>query len=384
MYIMIYKTVKRSLCFLSFLFPSFVSTNAQNTLSLAANLMQPGDSVTKERVEYVYSGEYGNHAVWDFSNLETEDIYCIKYDTISESQLIGYDMQKTYNYRFTNDSLLMTGYESPLFSVDYVQPRLIHPFPLQLNQTYSADYQGDGRYCGTHFERNFGSVRITADAIGTLILSEKDTLPNTLRVYTINTEAIRLNRDSCRNDSDNLKLVITEQYQWYARGYRYPVFETITSSTYDNMNHVATQQYAYRCPPIVQEVLNDSVNEQIRINDRLAGNISDDFGNNKNNPVVNNGENSNSESPNDVDSNFTYEIQTDGNRVTITYDIKTKSNVHAMVVDVLGSVYRDVQQTNQAGNGYVINIDCTGLRRGQYIIYINVNGTIFSKKIPVK
>lgn len=99
---------------------------------------------------------------------------------------------------------------------------------------------------------------------------------------------------------------------------------------------------------------------------------------------MNNGENSNSESPNDVDSNFTYEIQTDGNRVTITYDIKTKSNVHAMVVDVLGSINRDVQQTNQAGNGYVMNIDCTGLRRGQYIIYINVNGTIFSKKIPVK
>lgn len=381
---MINKIVKQSLCSLLLLFPSFVSTNGQNTLSLAANLMQPGDSVTKECVEYVYSGDDGNHAVWDFSNLEAEDMYCIKYDTINKSQLIGYDMQKIYNYRFTNDSLLMTGYESPLLSVDYVQPLLIQTFPLQFGQTYSADYQGDGRYCGTHFERTLGSVRITADAIGTLILSEKDTLPNTLRVYTINTEAIRLNRDSCRNDSDNLKLVITEQYQWYARGYRYPVFETITSSTYDNMDHVATQQYAFRCLPIVQEVLTDSVNEQIRINDRLLGNIIDDFGKKNNYPVVNNGENSNSKSLNDVDSSFTYEIQINGNRVTITYDINTKSNVHAMVVDVLGSVYRDVQQTNQAGNGYVMSIDCTGLRRGQYIIYINVNGNVFSKKIPVK
>jgi len=33
--------------------------------------MLPGDSVTKERVEFVHAGDDGNQAVWDFSNLES-------------------------------------------------------------------------------------------------------------------------------------------------------------------------------------------------------------------------------------------------------------------------------------------------------------------------
>ena len=367
---MINKRKKLRVWALMLIFHSIAPTNAQNTLSQAANLMQPGDSVTKERVEYVYAGEGGEHAVWDFSNLDSEDTYYIKYDTISESQLTGYDMQKTYNYRLTSDSLLMTGYESPLLSIDYQQPLLIQYFPLKFGQTYSADYQGNGRYCSTHFERNYGSVRITADAIGTLILSEKDTLPNTLRIYTINTEAIRLNRDSCRNDSDNLKLVITEHYQWYALGYRYPVFETITSSTYDNMDHVATSQYAYRCPPEIQIEMNDSTNERIRCEQQREAD----------NQNMHNG----SQTSQGRDVGFTYDVDVNGNQIAINYSIEKTATIRAMIVDVMGNVYHDIQQTNQAGTNYSLDIDCTGLRRGQYIIYINVNGTVYNNKIPIK
>lgn len=368
---MIYRMQKQKWWSLLLLLQSFILANAQNTLSLAANLMQPGDSVTKERMEYVYAGDDGEYVLWDFSNLEPEDIYCIKYDTISKSQLVGYDMKKTYYYQVSNDTLLMTGYESPLLSVDYTRPQLIQTFPLQFGQTYSADYQGDGHYCGTHYERNFGSVRTTADAIGTLILSEKDTLPNTLRIYTFNTEAIRLNKDSCRNDSDNLKLVITEQYQWYARGYRYPVFETVSSSTYDNMNHVATQQYAYRCLPEIQMEFTDSTNERIRFDNQLEATNQSRC-------------DSTTHTPQGGDAGFTYNVDVNEGQININYSIEQTVNIHVMIVDIWGNIYRDIQQTNAAGNNYMMNIDCTGLRRGQYVIYINVNGTIYNKKIPVK
>lgn len=367
---MINKRTKIRTCALILFLSAFIPSNAQNTLSLEANLMLPGDSITKERVEFVPAGDDGNQAVWDYSNLEAEGIYSIRFDTISRSQLIGYDMQKTYNYRITNDSLLMTGYESPLLSVEYQKPLLIQAFPLRYGQTYNTDYQGEGRYCGTHFERNFGSVRITADAIGTLILSEKDTLPNTLRVYTINTEAIRLNRDSCRNDSDNLKQVITENYQWYAPGYRYPVFETVTSSTYDNMNHVATQQYAYRCPPEIQEEMNDSINERIRREQRYEADSH----------YIHHGK----QAPQGKDVGFIYDVEVNGNKIFINYSIEETATIHAMIVDVMGNIYHNVRQTNPAGDNYQINIDCTNLRQGQYIVYINVNGTVYNKKIPVK
>lgn len=353
----------------------------QNVLSRACNLFQVGDSVTKQKVEYVYAGDDGDDVVWDFSDLEQEDTYYIKYDTLSSELYVGRDTQKTYKFLADSDSLLFLGFETPLLGMDYQKPQLTLPFPLQLNQTFSSDYQGEGRYCGTHFERTFGSIRIAADGQGTLILSENDTLPNTLRVYTITTEAIRLNVDSCRNDSDNLKQVITERYQWFTRGYRYPVLETVTSSTYDNLNHVATQQYAYCCPPDVQYELCDSINERIREEDLAAARN----GNENSNNSSNNGhtaENEDDKNGNGV--GFSYDVECNGNQVTITYDLEKDAHIHAMVVDVMGMLYRDVQQSNGAGTGYTMKIDCNGLRPGQYIIYINVNGTIHSTKIPVK
>lgn len=360
---------KPKVFFVMVLFSFSIVNNAQNTLTMSANLMQPGDSITKERVAYVYAGEIGQNVVWDVSNLEKEDTYYIKYDTISQSRWIGYDTQKTYYYHVANNSLQMEGYESPLLSMDYKQPMLSLKFPLQFNQTYISEYLGEGRYCGTHYERIFGFVKITADSQGTLILSEKDTLPNTLRVYTINTSAIRMNRDSCHNDVDNLKQIITEHYQWYVRGYRYPVFETITSSTYDNMNHIATQQLAYRCPPEIQIALNDSTNERIRLEQQ---------------PLTDNNE---SEYDNEYqhlgssDAGFTYDVKANGNQITITYELENTAVIRVLMVDVTGTVLRDIQQTNNPGSGYMMSIDSTGIRRGQYIIYINVNGTIYNTKI---
>lgn len=345
---------------------------SHNEITLQCNLIASGDSVIKYIVEYVDPGEEGENSVWDFCYLHTLGSYYTKFDTLEHNRLVGYDLQNTYNYIVDKGNLMLSSIESPLNSTVFQQPQLVLPMPLRYNEEMETEYSSEGRYCGTHFERTFGHVKVNADGYGTIILSENDTLPNTLRVYTVNVAAIRLSKDSCRNDSDNLKQVITERYQWFSRGYRYPVLETITSSTYDNMNHVATQQYAYSCPPFLQRELSDSINKQIRGNESL---------NNQNNHGVKNDDIWND---NHNRQNFDYEIQTNGSMITIIYDIKKHSHVHAMVVDVLGAIHRDIQQTNEAGTGYTMSIDCSGLRRGQYIIYINVNGTIYNCKIPIK
>ena len=45
------------------------------------------------------------------------------------------------------------------------------------------------------------------------------------------------------------------------------------------------------------------------------------------------------------------------------------------------SVYR--QWTQEAGQGYSMQIDCSGLRPGIYILYINVNGKVYSEKVTL-
>lgn len=366
---------KRTLLFLAVVIGLMLlslSTQAQNILTESCNLMQPGDSVTMQIVDYVDAGEGGDNAVWDFSGLDCSGVYYIKYDTINQSQLVGYDAQNTYKYHLSDCQLLLSTNESALLGMEYLPPQLMQVFPFQYSHTVSKEYRGEGRFCGTHFERTFGTIQRTSDGQGTLILSENDTLQNTLRVYTVNTSAIRLNSDSCRNDSSNLKQVITERYQWYARGYRYPVFETFTSSTYDNLCHVATQQYAYCCPPSVQKELSDPINEEIRHNDMLARQNEKNNGNNSSDSGTGDG------------CQFNYEVTINGNQVTLTYDISGNAHIHIMMVDIMGVVYHDVVQTNAAGSGYTIEMDCSSLHRGQYIIYLNVNGKIYNSKISVK
>ncbi len=359
------------------LLTSLTVAKAQEMLTSACNQIQVGDSLNITNTEYFYAGDDGEEVFWDFSGLESTGSYFIKFDTINNHQIVGYDPQKIWKYQTTDKGLALSGFEDMTTCMDYHQEQVLLPLPLQYGQTYSRAYEGEGRYCGTHYMRTFGTMQITADAQGTLVLSETDTLRNTLRVYSVNTAAIRLNKDSCRNDSDNLKQVITERYQWFIRGYRYPVLETVSSSTYHNMNHIATQQYGYLCPPEIQAVLNDSINEQIRKDDALAqaernANGHDDENNYPNNP-----------NHHGNDCGFTYDIHTNGSQVTITYSLDSAAQLHVLVVDVMGMVYRNTQQNSPAGSCLTMNIDCSGLRRGQYIIYINVNGTIYNHKIAI-
>ena len=167
-----------------------ITSAAQTILSQATNMPQSGDSIAKELVEYVHVISDKEDAVWDFSDLEAQGTYYVKYDTIG-GYLTAYDQRESLKYHLRNDSLFLTGYESSMVRMDYHRPLLSMPFNIQLGQSIISSYQGEGTYCGTHSERT--------------ILSEKDTLRNTLCLYSVATESIRLNRDSCRNDSDNLK-----------------------------------------------------------------------------------------------------------------------------------------------------------------------------------
>lgn len=350
---------------------------AQEQLTSVCNLIQTGDSLTITKTEYFYAGDGGEDVCWDYSALVATGTYGIKFDTLDNEQLVGYDPQKIWKYQAVENGLTISGYEDNLTCMNYSEAQLLLPLPLQYGQTYCKSYQGEGLYCGTHHVKTFGTMQITADAYGTLILPEADTLYNTLRVYTVDTESVRLSKDSCRNDSDNLKQVITEHYQWFAHGYRYPVLETVSSSTYHNLNHIATQQYSCLCPPEIQKALCDTINSKIRKDDALAR--AELYAGHKN------AKDSLTTNPQDRNNcGFAYDIHTNGSLVGIIYSLESAAHLHVMVVDVMGVVYRDTQQDCPVGSNQALNIDCSGLRRGQYILYMNVNGEIYNHKIAIK
>lgn len=82
---------------------------------------------------------------------------------------------------------------------------------------------------------------------------------------------------------------------------------------------------------------------------------------------------------------FSYELsQPDGSDlVTIHYDTDHDTRVTVLISNGLGYIYRRADQTCPAGSGQ-FSLSSTGLRKGQYIIYINVDGNQYAEKVNVK
>ena len=69
--------------------------------------------------------------------------------------------------------------------------------------------------------------------------------------------------------------------------------------------------------------------------------------------------------------------------MTIHYDTDHETRVTALISNGLGYIYRPADQTCPAGSG-LLSLSSAGLRKGQYIIYIHVDGNQYAEKVNVK
>lgn len=334
-----------------------LTMQAQYSIELLNNVIREGDIVKKSACYYSSAGNGGEDVLWDFSEHLGTCSHFIHYSSDSTLRITGNNGKALYGYSIHGDSLLMVSYENPLEHISYTRPVLIMRYPMQYGDTFQQCFDGRGKYCESHFERVIGNIVSTADGYGRLILSEKDTLDNVLRVYTLKTSSIRIDIDSCKTDSDFLKQEIEEHYQWYARGYRYPVYETVSRTCYDNMEPVSVSQFALCCLPESQRELSDSLNEELaRLPDEI--NTAPDI--------------------------YHYHVEVQGDVINISYSLDGQARLRFIVADLAGMVHRQTERGNDAGDGYAMQIDCSTLPRRQYILYMNVNGKIYSEKVIIK
>ena len=73
-----------------------------------------------------------------------------------------------------------------------------------------------------------------------------------------------------------------------------------------------------------------------------------------------------------------------GHSITIDYSLRAAANVRALLCDVRGMVYKSHTAVNPAGSDYSLTLDCTGLRAGEYVLYLNVNGVVSSGKVRLQ
>ena len=182
------------------------------------------------------------------------------------------------------DSLLTTGTENVLSLVRYQQPELSLRFPVSYGDSTASIFYGTAAWCEHTYSRIYGESRVKADAAGTLVTPDGDTLRQVMRVHTLRTTGARLlpvstepgmralidslpafTADSARVclalDKQRQCAVTEDICQFYAPGCRYPVFETRRTVTPGGN----VTEEAYYFPPEQQAMLPyDAENEQIR------------------------------------------------------------------------------------------------------------------------
>ena len=330
---------------------------SQHVLTKSNALPRIGDALRKQCVTYVTPGESGMNAIWDFRNVEVRTAsYPIEYADGGDSCLYAIDPNSMCSYCLFGDTLVQMTYQSPLTHIDYSIPIPELSYPFSYGDTLCGNFKGTGRYSGHNGISVEGTSFVEADGEGTLVISDECTLKNALRVRTLRTSSFCVARDTAAKDTLERLLEVEENYRWYARGYRNPLFETRSVSYYRGINLLKTYKEAYRILPDSLRKLADSVNV---VGERQGSCVDD---------------------ARDV---ITYDVVRDGRSVRIDYSLTSRATVSAIVSDPMGVIYQRSSRSDKAGEGYSITFDVGGLRHGKYILYLNVNGKVYDNKIVV-
>ena len=358
--------MKRILLIIIVLFPLF---SFAQQIERETNIFRNGDVIVNDKISYCSPGRSGQGVCWDFSDVDEHDVR--REIIISKDSNVVYSLIDDNNILFfkeNNNVLFNIGKENTLYKINYQIPIVSMKYPFAFGDSIGTVYQGSGVYCGDHLTKVEGIVSIKADGYGALCITEGDTIYNVLRIHSIRTSSIAMDVDTLALDTIPKKLEIEDVYQWYANGYRYPVYETYSNTCYDDLIPVSSYQTAYRFLPETQQLTlaNDFLNEEIRNDNAVEG--DDDY--------LNGNEHSSS-------GILHHEVSVHGSTVSINCSVDSDADIIALISDSRGIVYKRRDMTCNANQNYTIDIDCSGLHHGEYILYINVNGQIYNDKFRI-
>lgn len=350
-----------------------VSTSVcAQALCFSTNGLQSSDCLYKQQVGFRTNGWNEKSRIWDLREMELigKKFRSIYASTAAGSDTIVCAERQTRTYlRQQNDSLLICRSEDHLMRIDYDLPELWLRFPMQQGDSISGYFNGTGYYCDKLFLHRFGTYKTKTIPVETLILPDGDSVKNVLLLHTqryiiihglddtMQSVVPKFTVDSIiRHMQQDSVLVCEEVCRLYVPHYRYPVLETKAKSL--STDPVRT---------IVSEMYYIPIDEQ----DYQPGGAADDKRNED-------------EGGNATRSDFLYTFiqNRDGQYVEVCYEARSAVSVKAVLCNVQGMVLKTVEATGVAGWSS-LRVDCQGLPRGQYILYINANASVCSEKFNI-
>ena len=340
----------------------FGMTSVHGQVNLSGMELASADSLVKSRIRYFSPGIGGRNRVWDFSEkLGSKGLSQVMFIKDSTGVVSIVEPGRISYYRTTPDTLILLGSESALEKREYAVNKVFRKFPLVYGDSVTKHFRCEGMYCGDHPFREVGTTTVKVDADGSIVLAENDTVRNVLRVHTIDSYSICMDIDSAALDTARLTQVIEERYEWYLPDSQYPIIEDVTSTTFLDMDVIGCTRHAWCNLP------EDKVTCYITPDDEDETDEQEGFFN----------------EDQQIPDIIHYEVETRGNVIHMTYDLDEGATITTIVANHMGMSYRYDQWTQEAGQGYFSEIDCNGLRPGIYILYINVNGKVYSEKVTL-
>lgn len=317
------------------------------------NLPHAGDSIVKQQVEYVDPGISGSNIIWNFQSVKPiNDNYSLKYQNLtSDSNLIeGIEHSTIYRFKILGDSVFHTGYENSSTYMSYIKPELKLRFPFKMGDTISSYFIGEGEYCHRIKLKVAGRTKISADATGTLNTPLGLTFKNVLRIKSV--------REYSQTGLDSVSMAL-ESYAWYVRGNRYPVFETIKTSTKKiGQKEVEHKVASFFYPPNKQAaLLADTTNWSKTVSEEKFKTIDDLFTNCR-------------LMPNPVHA-----------QLSIDYDLTENATISFVVCDNLGKAKIIIPSTNKVAGHYTESMNLDGFLTGIYPLNVTVNNMVKTLKV---
>ena len=351
---------------LVFLTSSLILMAQNRRLTNAENAFGTADSIVKQQVEYKDPGSEGLNLSWDFSILNPiKDKYILHYFLPNKNDvnhICGLEHKTRYYYYQTNDSLWSTGYENSTTYMEYTVPELRMRFPFAYGDTLYSNFEGKGEYCHRSTFNVKGYTRVKVDAEGVLTLPDGDKITQALRVHTT--------RKYTQTGKDSLEMKM-DIYSWYAKGTRYPVFESIKSDvtkkkgTNSKDSTIYTTSFYY--PPIKQkdQLEKDELVSEATLKKGLEDN-SDSIG--TANPLT-----SIQILPNPVTDNL-----------YVNFKLNQTTKVWYIIYSNVGKIIYQTEPITY-NNGYQqISINMSSQTPGIYTLYIHVGDSKIKKNIIKK
>lgn len=343
-------------------------------INQSSNHYRKGDVLEKKQVSVEGFELNGSNGVWSLEDANIpKKSYQTEYTTEHDTIMMLERGNRTYFHQ-ENGLVNIIGSENAQELISYDMPETWLKFPMQKGDSISGYFNGTGKYCDHLFIRHFGTYMTSADAVGKLVLPEGDTLRNVIRLHTeryvgtivtpidtIKTDIPVFTVDSIVTHliPDTAK-IREDVYRWYAAGYRYPILEATTLS-YGNTT--LSQEIYYFAPEMQEQLALDEENKRIRKQTEEQQDTWNQGGNGSKTP----------QSPISIS-----DVAVHGQTARVTFDLTEDADIKGLVCTISGMVLRQQSQHFGANTNCQMVLDCSGLRKGEYVLYLNANGRVTS------